>query len=325
MTHFSLRSNGRSRRRSSTTGSAGILSVTVSGYQRSFTDSDLCSGRGQRGIATDSDHSDAAANYSTRDAASSGSGPLAAGDLYLEGGSDGAAGTGAGQSGFPGRAGCAGHGRRNRDPLLSGCGRTAAAAAGYAVQSRRLAADPCNGPAATPHATSLHTATPQISPWSMSAIQQAMLAQCTQLQYRVAVLDTPMSLQPSQALSLAERLRDIRARRRDLRPLYYPWLQVPDELESHGPNRTVPPCGHVAGAYAYTDNQFGVQKPPANVELQFISDVELAVTNQQQGFLNPAGINAIRAFPGPRHPGVGRAVSGSPSQDPPGFTSTSAG
>jgi phage tail sheath protein FI len=80
--------------------------------------------------------------------------------------------------------------------------------------------------------------------------------------------------------------------------VYYPWLLVPDELGIEGPNRTVPPCGHVAGAYAYTDNQSGVQKPPANVELQFTSDVQVAVTNQQQGLLNSAGINVSRPFAG---------------------------
>jgi hypothetical protein len=124
-----------------------------------------------------------------------------------------------------------------------------------------------------------------------------------------------MSLQPSQALSWrnAQGYSGAAAR---FAALYYPWLQVPDELAISGPNRTVPPCGHVAGAYAYTDNQFGVQKPPANVELQFISDVELAVTNQQQGFLNPAGINAIRPFPGRGIRVWGARSLASPSQDP---------
>jgi hypothetical protein len=133
--------------------------------------------------------------------------------------------------------------------------------------------------------------------WSMTAIQQAMVAQCAQLKYRVAVLDTPMSQQPAQALAwlTQHEYSDPAAR---YAAVYYPWLRVPDELNIEGPNRTVPPSGHVAGAYAYTDNNSGVQKPPANVELQFVSDVELAVTNQQQGFLNPAGINAIRPFPG---------------------------
>ena len=133
--------------------------------------------------------------------------------------------------------------------------------------------------------------------WSMTNIQQAMVDQCVQMQYRVAVLDTPMSLTPAQALKWRNQLRyqDPAAR---FAAVYYPWLKVPDELGIEGPNRTVPPCGHVAGAYAYTDNNSGVQKPPANVELQFVSDVQLEVTSQQQGFLNPAGVNCIRPFPG---------------------------
>ena len=135
------------------------------------------------------------------------------------------------------------------------------------------------------------------SGWCMRTVQQAMVNQCVQLQYRVAVLDTPISLQPAGALNWlsSNAYPDPAAR---FAAVYYPWLKVPDELGIEGPNRTVPPCGHVAGAYAYTDDQYGVQKPPANVELQFVSDVAVAVTNQQQGFLNPAGVNAIRAFAG---------------------------
>jgi len=145
--------------------------------------------------------------------------------------------------------------------------------------------------------------TPLKSAWSMRNIQQAMVEQCVRLQYRVAVLDTPRSepsgapMQPAGALSwLSQQAYSEPASR--FAAVYYPWLLVPNELSIEGPNRTVPPCGHVAGAYAYTDNQSGVQKPPANVELQFISDVQVAVSDQQQGFLNPAGINAIRSFPG---------------------------
>jgi hypothetical protein len=146
--------------------------------------------------------------------------------------------------------------------------------------------------------------TPLSGGWSMSEIQQAMVSQCVRLQYRVAVLDTPRfqagqvtPLQPAGALKWlsGQAYSDPAAR---YAAVYYPWLQVPDELGIEGPNRTVPPCGHVAGAYAYTDNTYGVQKPPANVELQFASDVQVAVSNQQQGLLNTAGINAIRYFPG---------------------------
>ena len=133
--------------------------------------------------------------------------------------------------------------------------------------------------------------------WSMSNIQQAMMNQCLQMSYRVAVLDTPMSLTPAQALKWRNQLAysDQAAR---FGAVYYPWIEVPDELGIVGPNRAIPPSGHVAGAYAYTDNNSGVQKPPANVELQFVADVELEVTSQQQGFLNPAGVNCIRPFPG---------------------------
>ena len=226
-------------------------------------------------------------------------GPLQTTDLYLEGGSDGVPAT---------------------TPNLS----------------IKTAVDPCGGPiAAAPTATA---ASPYSSPpmacdrdfydaldilglvdeigilccpdaagpppqmpatpgWSMANIQQAMVNQCVQMQYRVAVLDTPMSLTPAQALKWRNQLAysDPPAR---FAAAYYPWIEVPDELGIEGPSRTVPPSGHVAGAYAYTDNNSGVQKPPANVELQFVSDVQLEVTSQQQGFLNPAGVNCIRPFPG---------------------------
>jgi len=133
--------------------------------------------------------------------------------------------------------------------------------------------------------------------WSMTNIQQSMVNQCIQMRYRVAVLDTPMSLTPAQALKWRNQLTffDPAAR---FAAVYYPWIEVPDELGIVGPNRSVPPSGHVAGAYAYTDNDSGVQKPPANVELQFVSDVQVEVSAQQQGFLNPSGVNCIRPFPG---------------------------
>jgi hypothetical protein len=149
----------------------------------------------------------------------------------------------------------------------------------------------------------------------MSTIQRAMVAQCASLQYRVAVLDTPRGIQPGTALNwLSSQGYSTPAAR--FAAVYYPWLKVPDELGIEGLNRTVPPCGHVAGAYAYTDNQSGVQKPPANVELQFISDVELTVTNQQQGLLNPGSINAIRPFPGRGIRVWGARSIASPLQDP---------
>ncbi len=225
-----------------------------------------------------------------------GIGPLATGNLSLQGGSDGADGTSAGTQDFQDALDVLGL----VDEIAILCCPDAAGPppqTPVATVTVPAVPAPCSRASAAPQVTFATAAPLAGGTWSMSAIQQAMLAQCTQLQYRVAVLDTPMSLQPAQALTWLNEQGFMSPAAR-FAAVYYPWLQVPDELGIQGPNRTVPPCGHVAGAYAYTDNQFGVQKPPANVELQFISDVELALTNQQQGFLNPAGINAIRAFGG---------------------------
>ena len=169
---------------------------------------------------------------------------------------------------------------------------------------------PCPDPsAANPVPKAKPRAPAPSAGWSTSDIQQAMIAQCAALRYRVAVLDTPQSaglsfsgdqttsLQPSEALKWLQS-QTFNPQWTKFATVYYPWLKVEDELEFQGPTRTVPPSGHVAGAYARTDNQSGVEKPPANVELNNATDVDLAVTDQQQGPLNRAGINAIRAFPG---------------------------
>jgi hypothetical protein len=171
------------------------------------------------------------------------------------------------------------------------------------------ARSPCQGPLSSASAAARPAASVPSARWPTADIQDGMIEQCAEKQYRVAVLDTPpspgvsfsgdqvTSLQPSAALNWLQG-QTFNSQWTKFAAVYYPWLSVPDELEFHGPSRIVPPCGHIAGAYASNDNQFGVQKPPANVQLDFVTDVDLAVTDQQQGLLNSAGINAIRAFPG---------------------------
>lgn len=229
------------------------------------------------------------------------SGALATNDLYLEGGSDGTIPTPAAAPPPPASNPCIGkttaavaRPKPPYPPPPKATNQDFQNALDVLGLVDEIAILSCPDAAGPPPETPLITGA---TGWSMAAIQQAMVAQCAQLQNRVAVLDTPPAQQPAQALAwLNQQGYSSPAARYGA--VYYPWLKVPDELGMEGPNRTVPPSGHVAGAYAYTDNNSGVQKPPANVELQFVSDVELAVTNQQQGFLNPAGINAIRPFPG---------------------------
>ena len=253
-------------------------------------------------------------------------GPLQSGNLYLEGGSDGVP-TPAAPAAQPAQNPC-----KPATPALAAMAANpypappnvsnqdffdALDVLGLIDEVAILCCPEAAGPPPPPQ-------TPAVNPWSMLAIQQAMVEQCVRLQYRVAVLDTPQfqagstrnPLQPAAALNWLQGQYSGSAAR--FAAVYYPWLKVPDDLGIEGPNRTVPPCGHVAGAYAYTDNNFGVQKPPANVQLQFVSDVQLAVSNQQQAFLNPAGVNAIRAFPGRgiRVWGARSVASGSNPPDP---------
>ena len=78
--------------------------------------------------------------------------------------------------------------------------------------------------------------------------------------------------------------------------LYYPWIQVDDPIL----NRPiyVPPCGHVAGVWARSDNTRGVHKAPANEVVLGATGLAYNTTKGEQDTLNPNGINCIRAFPG---------------------------
>ena len=73
---------------------------------------------------------------------------------------------------------------------------------------------------------------------------------------------------------------------------------VPDPLDVNQLARAVPSGGHVAGVYAQIDNRSGVHHPPANVALEFVTDVVDEVTALQQEELNPHDVNAIRPFRG---------------------------
>lgn len=59
------------------------------------------------------------------------------------------------------------------------------------------------------------------------------------------------------------------------------------------------PCGAVAGIFARTDTQRGVWKAPAGLEatLMGVPQLEVNLTDAENGELNPLGINCLRAFP----------------------------
>jgi len=82
---------------------------------------------------------------------------------------------------------------------------------------------------------------------------------------------------------------------------YYPRIQIADPLAKvvsgePRPRVYVAPTGHVAGLYARSDATRGVHKAPANDTLRGALNLERYLTRDEQGILNPAGINAIRFF-----------------------------
>lgn len=131
-------------------------------------------------------------------------------------------------------------------------------------------------------------------------VYRAKIEQCERLRDRVAILDFPPSFLPDG--QSARSLSSLVAWRENVKTrfgaIYYPWLKLPDPLAIEGLSRRVPPSGHVAGIYARIDNQFGVQRPPANAALEFVTDVVHEISALEQESLNPYGVNALRPFPG---------------------------
>lgn len=124
-------------------------------------------------------------------------------------------------------------------------------------------------------------------------VQQAMMNPAVVGPYRVAVLDPPAS-----TMKLDD-LRTWRTRLGDSRrgAFFVPWLKVPG-LDTITSGQAQPPSGHVCGALAAGEHASGVHRAPANLLLRHVDGVSLTIDDAEQGLLNPAGINAIRAFPG---------------------------
>ena len=80
--------------------------------------------------------------------------------------------------------------------------------------------------------------------------------------------------------------------------LYYPRVMVPDPLNDFR-LRSLGACGTAAGLYARTDSNRGVWKAPAGTEasLRNVSKLSDILSDQENGVLNPLGINCLRNFP----------------------------
>ncbi len=79
---------------------------------------------------------------------------------------------------------------------------------------------------------------------------------------------------------------------------YFPWVYAADALDGNRP-RKFPPSGMIAGVYSRIDASRGVWKAPAGIEAGIVgvTDLDIKLTDDQNGQLNPLGINCIRNFP----------------------------
>ena len=79
---------------------------------------------------------------------------------------------------------------------------------------------------------------------------------------------------------------------------FFPRLRLADALNS-GQLRTFAPSGVVAGVYASTDATRGVWKAPAGIgaTLNGVQSMAYQLNDQENGVLNPLGLNCFRTFP----------------------------
>lgn len=120
-------------------------------------------------------------------------------------------------------------------------------------------------------------------------LQRAVISHCETLGDRFAILDSLPQADKESVLLQRGHLDSSNA------ALYYPWVRV-----AAGPAESkefVPPCGHVAGVIARTDQRIGVHKAPANEVLEGVLDLKVHLSDEDQGPLNQSRINCLRAFP----------------------------
>lgn len=146
---------------------------------------------------------------------------------------------------------------------------------------------------------------------TLPAVYQAAMAYCKERR-AMLVVDSPAAWSANKETAAAKArdslgdlgLSGVAARNA---ALYFPRVAQADPLRE-GQLDTFVPCGIVAGVMARTDTQRGVWKAPAGLDaaLNGIQGLEVNLTDDENGMLNPLGINCLRSFPV-----LGRVVWGS--------------
>jgi len=139
------------------------------------------------------------------------------------------------------------------------------------------------------------TASTDLSDAEVTAVISNALAYC-QKKRAFMVIDIPETI--NEVSEIKDWLEDNADFRDNNAAVYFPRVQIPDPKNDYR-LRSVGVSGTIAGIYARTDSSRGVWKTPAGIEatLSGVSDLDVALTDQQNGTLNPLGINCLRSFP----------------------------
>ena len=125
------------------------------------------------------------------------------------------------------------------------------------------------------------------------AVQLSMVAHCELMGDRMAILDPPANLNPSQVKEWRTEQAGYDSK---FAALYWPRVKVLDPVSGQG--IFIPPSGHVAGIWARNDDERGVHKAPANEVIRGALALESTITRSEHDLLNPDGINCLRSFSG---------------------------
>ncbi|HWC27509.1 MAG TPA: phage tail sheath subtilisin-like domain-containing protein [Solirubrobacteraceae bacterium] len=126
-----------------------------------------------------------------------------------------------------------------------------------------------------------------------AAIQRELVAGCERIVGRIALVDPPPDLDAAGALAWRARSHLDSA----VAAAYHPWLEVGDPAS--GTTTAVPPSGHVAGLWARVDAGSGPYRAPTAEALLAADGPASGVSAAEQHQLNRAGLNCLRAWPGP--------------------------
>ena len=122
---------------------------------------------------------------------------------------------------------------------------------------------------------------------AVAGLADALISHCERLRSRFAIFDSLKG----QDLSSVTKTHES-----SFAAMYYPWIYV--KQTKTGQMCLVPPGGHVAGIYARTDIQKGVNTAPANQIVKGAVDLESTMISYQQDSLIQQGINCIRKLEG---------------------------